>query len=63
MIPVCERLRAMRPSSFAPCARYPSATTDEAGGEDGAFNCLDGAHGELLAQIEVDRADRASQSW
>jgi len=40
-----------------PKARYLSAPANEAGGEDGAFDSLDGTHGDLFAQIEIDGAD------
>ena len=42
---------------FLPKARYLSASSDKMGGEDGAFNGLDGADGEMFAQIEIDGAD------
>ena len=57
MMPVCDRLRAMRPSSNAPCARYLCAISDEGGGKAGAFNCLDAAYGYVLVEIEIDRTD------
>ena len=45
MMPVWDRLRAMRPSSFAPCARYRCAISDEGSSQDGAVTCsLDAAH-------------------
>ena len=56
-MPVCERLRAIRPSSFAPCARYLCAFPDKGGSQDGAFSCLDAAHGQVLVEIEIDRAN------
>src|SRR5215472_5576522 len=56
-MPVCERLRAIRPSSCAPCARYLCAFPDKGGSQDGAFNCLDAAHGYVLVEIEIDRAN------
>ncbi len=40
-----------------PKARYLSATADEAGSEDGAFDSLDGADGNLFTQIEINGAD------
>ena len=43
MMPVLRRLRAMRPNCLLPKARYLFATSDESGGEDRAFNSLDGA--------------------
>jgi hypothetical protein len=57
MMPVCDRFRAMRPNCFAPCARYLSASSDKTGGEDGTFNRLNGAYGQMLVEIEIDGAD------
>src|SRR5260370_12549006 len=40
-----------------PKARYLSAAPNEAGGQDGAFDGLDGANGNVLIDIEIDGAD------
>src|SRR5215469_5131291 len=56
IMPVLPRLRAMRPSNFAPCARYRCSLSDKGGRKAGAVNGLDAAHGEMLVEIEIDRA-------
>src|SRR5260370_9819232 len=40
-----------------PQARYLSAAPNGAGGQDGAFDGLDGANGNVLIDIEIDGAD------
>ena len=40
-----------------PKARYLSATANEAGSEDGAFDRLDGTHGDVFTQVEIHSAD------
>ncbi len=40
-----------------PKARYPSTAADEAGGEDGAFDSLDGANGNVFSEIKIHSAD------
>ena len=47
----------MRPSSFAPCARYRGAISNEGRSQDGAVTGLDTAHSEMLVEIEVHRAE------
>jgi hypothetical protein len=47
----------MRPNWCAPCARYLSASADKTGGEDGTFNSLTAADGQMLVKIEIDGAD------
>ena len=42
---------------FLPKARYLSASPDKTGGEDGTFNRLNGADGQVLVEIEIDGAD------
>ena len=57
MMPVLDRLRAMRPNCLAPCAGYRSAMPDKAGSEDRTFNGLDGADGQMGVEIEIDGTD------
>ncbi len=40
-----------------PKARYLCATADKTGGQDGAFDSLDGANGNMLIDIQIDGAD------
>ena len=47
----------MRPSSFAPCARYRCAISDEGSSQDGAVTCLDAAHSYVVIKIEIHRAE------
>ena len=53
-MPVRDRLRAMRPNCFAPCAGYLLATTNEPGSKDRTFNCLDRRNRYVLAHIQID---------
>ena len=57
MMPVQDRLRAMRPNRCAPCADYHFASPDEAGVQDRTFNRLNGANREFFVEVEIDRAD------
>jgi hypothetical protein len=57
MIPVLRRLRAIHPNWCAPLAGYPSTTANKLGGEDRTFNRLNGAYGDLFAEIEVYSTD------
>jgi hypothetical protein len=47
----------MRPNCRAPLAGYRSAMPDKADSEDRTFNGLDGAHGQMGVEIEIDGTD------
>jgi hypothetical protein len=51
----CLRPLACNPSKqLLPKAGYRSAPADEAGSKDRTFNGLDGAYGQVLAEVQID---------